>query len=682
MNSPDLLKTNKKSYALQTGLFIVCLFLLLQTSQLHANTTDAFVLKKGEIVCDSTKSDHFLAGILQNRIENRTGLEYKTKPAHKLENEKIKDRIFLCFGNSEYAANVAEKYNKLDIFKRENKAEGFKIIVCSPKDNVLIIQGADERGLLYGIGRFLHSIRKRGNDYVIDSKDIIDYPRSNIRMAWLATNLNNSLSTLSVESYEDLLLEYALWGANHVMTFYSPHFGDPLDPGTPDYERKLWQKLPTIFNMAHKYFYSTVYHIHHNHIFPRKGRWAKESLDNYADIAAQDFGGGIARYRVCPSKEGMELAYQKYKWILTELKDQVDMINVHCLDPGGCGCDQCHPFAKTYYHVAKKYAQLWKEIKPNGKVMVDQWWLSENSHYRFQKGSTEASIFVKELRKEMPDWLMATMFDDMSVSKDIPNQYMKTGQMYICRSPYGGLGYQDNSYNSLNEQYRTYLENDIRDGVMIYTEGIQNNLGLIINLRFAWHQNASVMQQTIRDYARYYLGDENLDQKTRYIIQLNELIAGKSGYYGYFRTGDLKKINDSDFLNGFMNDIRKVCALGDSLNLEYRDAAFNWRWALFYYTGQLWNDIGRLITVQVDLSKLLNMKSVSQTEKNSLIKSWETASDRFYDEMKMIRQNIYEMPEPLTCRTYLNKLLNKYFTIFEVLLDKEALKAALDGLPE
>ena len=682
MRISGFLKTNKKSFALVTSFFIVCLFLLIQTSQLHPNPADSFVLKKGEIVCGSTETDLFLAGIMQNRMEKRTGLEYMTKPVHEPKNEKLKDQVILCTGNSEYAANVAEKYNKLDIFQRENKAEGFKIIFCSAKDNVLIIQGTDERGLLYGIGRFLHSIRKSDDKYIINSKDVIDYPKSNIRVAWLATNMNNSLSTLSVESYEDLLLEYALWGANHVMTFYGPHFGDPLDPGTPNYERELWLKLPTIFSMAHKYFYSTIYHIHHNYIFPGEGRWSKGSVENYDAIAAEDFGGGTTDHRVCLSGEGMELAYQKYTWILTELKDEIDIVNVHCLDPGGCGCDLCRPFAKTYYHVAKKYAQIWKQIKPDGKVMVDQWWLSENPYYRFQEGSTDASIFVKELRKEMPDWLTATMFDNMSVSKDIPNQYMKTCLMYTCRSPYGALGYQDNSYNSLNNKYTTYLENDVRDGVMIYTEGIQNNLALIINLGFAWDQNASVMQNTIRDYARYYLGDENLDQKTRYITQLNELIAGKSNYYAYFRRGDVKKLSDNDFVNVFINDIRKVCELGDSLDQEYRDAAFNWRWALFYYTGQLWNDIGRLVTVQVDLRKLLNMKSVSQTEKQNLIKSWEAAGDRFYGDMKMIRQNIYEMPDPLTARAFVKGKLSDNFPILKVLLDKDGLQSVLDGLPE
>ena len=666
-----------KSPALLKSLYLLFIFTF---SPLFANSDDALVLKKGHIVCDSTESALFLANILENKLEKRTGIKYAVKHGVELQNRDAKDQLVLCIHNSTYALNIAEKYEKKELFQQQHKAEGFKIIFCSNEDNVVIIQGTDERGLLYGIGRFLHSIQQREKNYIIRTKDVIDYPKSEIRVAWLATNMNNSLSTLSMASYEDLLLEYALWGANYVMTFYGPHFGDPLDPGTPDYERELWLKLPTIFNLAHKYFYSTIYHIHHNYIFPGEGRWAKGPIDNYQSIAAQDFGGGIADHRVCLSKQGMELVFQKYGWILTELKDQVDVINVHCLDPGGCGCDQCKPFAKTYYHVAKKYEELWKKIKPNGEVWVDQWWLAENPWYPFQKGSTEASIFVQELQKEMPDWLTATMFDDMSVSKDIPDRYKKVGMMYTCQYPYGALGYQDNAYSSLSEKYSQYLENDIRDGMMIYTEGIQNNLALILNLQFSWFQTTSVLQNVIQDYAGYYLGDKNLDQKTRYIIQLNKMIS--EGYYSYLRNGEIEKLYNRDFFNAFINDIQRISALGDSVQQEYLQAPFNWRWALLYHTGQLWNDIGQLAKIQLELQRFQNVNSASQFEKQSLLQRWQDAHARFYSDLKIIRTEIYEMPESLVSRAFVHEILDENFAILKVVLDKNNLQSFLEGVPE
>jgi len=655
---------------LSTLIFLLCLYGCFDKTYPAAEN---FVLNKGIILYENTEKEHLFATALQKKIKERTDLDFQIKPIDKSGKVPERNVILLGTGDSKVLIKTARKYSKQDFLKRPKYTDGYKILFCSPRDNVAVIQGDDLRGLLYGIGRFLHSIRLENKRFIVPAKDVADFPQSPIRLAWLATNLNNSLSVQSLEKWDDLLLEYALWGTNYIMTFYSPMYGDPEDPRTPKAESDLWFKLPGIFDLAHKYLLTTVYHVHHNYIFPGDGRWSTGSLPDYEKIKAEPYittpWRELDHPKVCLSEEkGMKVVYEKYNWILLSLKDKVDCINLHCMDWGGCGCEKCRPFAESYYQAALKHAFLWKKINPRGQVMVDQTWLFP----KYDPGSTDAKIFVNRLRKDKPDWMFATMVDNMEVSEMIPAKYIKTGMIYLGRYPYGVYGYQDAPLPSFQEKYKSYLENGVDGGLMIYNEGIQNNLGLAISLQFAWNHDPDLTDSVMESYIRYYWGDENVELKKRYIKDLNRLV---SEYYSWLRKGELKEIHEKEYLTALLNQTEQLVELADRIQSEMASPSNTWRWQLFFLSSKVWKNIATLAEIEYTLhaDQITNKNDFPAKEK--LQAKWMEAKTGLIEEIRLIWQDVYHMPDELIDREYIKSVLTNSYNskVLNVLLSDDFL---------
>ena len=620
-------------------------------------TVENFVLdSETNILYENSEKEYLFATALQKKLKERTHKDFQIKSIVDVSTVPEKSVIVLGTQGSKILTETAQRYDKENFINQQKHKDGYKILFCSTKNNVAIIQGDDLRGLLYGIGRFLHSIRLDNNHFILPAKDLSDHPKSPVRLAWLATNLNNSLSVQSLERWDDLLLEYALWGANYIMTFYSPMYGNPQDPDTPKAERELWYKLPGIYDLAHKYLLTTVYHVHHNYIFPGKGRWSTGSHPNYEKIKAKPYmttpWRELDHPKVCLSEEeGMELVYEKYNWILSSLKDKVDCINLHCMDWGGCGCEKCRPFAESYYKVASKHALQWKRINPQGQVMVDQTWLFP----KYDPGSTDAKIFVNRLIQDKPGWMFATMVDNVQVSHSIPPAYIKTGMMYIGRYPYGVYGYQDAPLASFQKKYKSYLEHGVDGGLMIYTEGIQNNLGLAISLQFVWNHNPDLTESVMESYVHYYLGDENVGLKIRYIKDLNNFV---SDYYGWLRKGELKKLHQKPYVTALIDRSQHLVRIANKLKSEMRSNENEWRWKLLYQSSKVWRNIAKLTEMESFRYSFENDTIQKPALNEALQKTWKEAKEQLIDEIQVIWKDVYEMPDALSNRTYIEGVLS------------------------
>ena len=93
------------------------------------------------------------------------------------------------------------------------------------------IVGNDERGLLYGVGKFLRTSRLEPNGHVAGAWIGTSVPKKDIRGMYLATHFHNFYHDAPLADVTRYVEELALWGVNSFMVWHDMHhfagFDDP-----------------------------------------------------------------------------------------------------------------------------------------------------------------------------------------------------------------------------------------------------------------------------------------------------------------------------------------------------------------------------------------------------------------------------------------------------------------------
>jgi len=123
--------------------------------------------------------------------------------------------------------------------------EGYKII-DGPRGSIRIL-GNDERGLLYGVGKFLRNSRYDGGGFTPGTWRGVSVPRCPMRGIYLATHFNNYYEAAPPEELDHYIEDLALWGFNLLALAY-PHwqYAGPDDPAA----RKMSEHLRRMMRVA------------------------------------------------------------------------------------------------------------------------------------------------------------------------------------------------------------------------------------------------------------------------------------------------------------------------------------------------------------------------------------------------------------------------------------------------
>ena len=189
---------------------------------------------------------------------------------------------------------------------------------------------------------------------------------------------------------------------------------------------------------------------------------------------------------------------------------------------------------------------------------------------------------------------------------------------------------------------------------MIYTEGIQNNLGLAISLQFAWSHNPDLIDSVMDTFVHYYLGDENVGSKMRYIKDLNNFV---SDYYGWLRKGELKKIHQKPYVTALIDRSERLMRIANKLQSEMRSNENEWRWKLFYQSSKVWRNIAKLAEIEYFRYTLKNDTILKPALNEKLQKPWKEAKEQLIDEIQLVWKDVYEMPDELIDRSHIEGVL-------------------------
>jgi hypothetical protein len=448
--------------------------------------------------------------------------------------------------------------------------EGFRI--ADGSNGSIRIVGNDERGVLYGVGKFLRGSRYESG-FAPSAWRGVSVPEKPLRGIYFATHFYNYYQTAPVGEEERYVEELALWGVNSVFVWYDMHhFKGFADPEAVAFR----ERLQRILQAAHHCGIGVGLMVIGNEAY------ADSPKELRADPRAQR--GGFYDVAICPNKPG-GLDYTLK--ILGELFDwagdlQPEYVCIWPYDQGGCGCDKCRPWgANGFLKCAESISGLAHRKLPGVKIILSTWMFDTNEWQGLKKAFSPKPGWVDIILAESPGFAREGIAGMPTVG--FPEISMEG------IFPWGGFG--------ANPQPRRFEAawNAVKDkvsGGFPYSEGIFEDINKVIWAQLYWNP-ATPVADTLKEYVAYEYSPEVVDDARKVIatLELNQHyrwwpgeLAGVKLQYDWFPSRGVKPQADPGAEEAYATARR----------MEKRLAPWardSWRWRILYLRALLDSDL-------------------------------------------------------------------------------------------
>ena len=481
-----------------------------------ANLSTATIVVRD--VAESPKAEQTAAIVLTEEVEKRTGITLTQSTAWPQQGPVIAllsgSTIPTAWGHTPPASTNAAH--------PETKAEGYRIVVDTSNASrpIVWILGADGRGALYGVGKFLRTMRwAQGQLRLAIPMDFATSPAYPIRGHQIGyTNTNNSCDAWTVAQYEQQIRDLVLFGANSIEnsaldTTPSPHFKISRE-----------EMAASISEICDRY-----------------------DVDYWVWTAAGDLSNAATRLALLTQHENL------YKSCV-----RLNGVFVPGGDPGSNPVSLLMPFlqdlsiALSFFHPE---AALWVSNQGFTPAQNDE--------------------FFNYLSTQHPDWLKGVVFGPwtkISLAEErsrTPGQYMLRHYPDIthnvrCQYPVPhwdrALALTHNREGSNPRptdmaQIHNLLA-PYTDGFIAYSEGSHDDVNKMIWLACGWDPSVSV-NDVLMDYARFFFRPTIAEQA------VNGILALEQNWKGPLLTN---------------TGVDTTYTLWTQLEQQAPDLANNWRW--------------------------------------------------------------------------------------------------------
>ena len=391
--------------------------------------------------------------------------------------------------------------------------EGFEIV--DGTNGGIRIVGNDDRGLLHGVGKFLHTSRYDQGGFTAGAWRGRSVPTSPVRAIYFATHFHNFYHDAPVEDVRRYVEELGLWGCNLLVVWYDMHHFDGFDDPKAVAFRG---RLHAIGEAAREVGMGIGF-----------GVIANEGYNTTpAELRAENKGtqrGGWYDCQVCPSKpDGLALILknlgQEFDWC-ADLHPEY--VSLWPYDQGGCGCAQCRPWGTNgFLRVSTELAALARKKLPSAKITLSTWFFDEGEW----RGLTE---YFKN-RKPWMDFVQADSGEgvpryplDIGVPGGVPLLNFPEISMW-GRDPWGGYGANPTPARCAAQWKQTGGK---LAGGLPYSEGIYEDINKAIWLQFYWDKDRPA-EKTLEEYIASEFSPEVVDDTLRAIRLLEETWPGTS----------------------------------------------------------------------------------------------------------------------------------------------------------
>ena len=366
--------------------------------------------------------------------------------------------------------------------------EGFRIEPVS-RGKVRIL-GNDNRGLLYGVGKFLRSNTYQQGSFTLGSWRGTSVPDKPLRGIYFATHFFNFYHVAPVEQIQRYVEDLALWGYNAVDVWFDMHhFQGIEDPAA----KAMISRLNAIFQTARSVGLDTSLVLLANEAY------ANSPVAMRADWTAGHDGyfkepGGHYHVELCPNKLGAKDLMLKWREEMFQAFQGVgaDYVVIWPYDQGGCTCSLCKPWGVNgYLTMAEPIAEMARRDFPGCKIILSTWYFD-----KFTSGEWEG--LEQKFGKEHPKWIDYILADEFTgirrYSGKPPAHRVPGGFPLVSfpevsmwgAFPWGGFG-----ANPLPTHHQDLwnVGKDSLAGGMPYSEGIFEDLNKVQYAQFFWQKD-------------------------------------------------------------------------------------------------------------------------------------------------------------------------------------------------
>ncbi len=394
--------------------------------------------------------------------------------------------------------------------------EGFTI---ADAQGGLSVTGHDERGLLYGIGRFLRGCHFADDGFVPSSWRGSSVPDKPIRGIYFATHFHNFYHDAPLPEVERYIDELALWGCNVLSVWFDMHHYHGMeDPAA----KAMITRLRAILSAAQRAGLGLALTTLGNEAFANspvhlRADWQRGQNGYHTEP------GGHYHVEVCPNKPGgMAQIMDDRRQVLEAFKDlDITYVCIWPYDQGGCTCAACAPWGSNgFLKVARSEAHLIKEFFPDAQIIFSTWYFD-----KFVDGEWEGIDRIFSDQK--PAWIDCMLIDDFGGFPDYPLEHGVPGGFPVVGFPeismermwpWGGFGANPRP-GHWQKHWHTVRE--IMSGSFPYSEGIFEDMNKVLQLQFGWDPQHSA-DEIVHEYAAYEYGPEVACELVSVAHQLEE----------------------------------------------------------------------------------------------------------------------------------------------------------------
>jgi len=443
--------------------------------------------------------------------------------------------------------------------------EGFRI-----EDRVgggVRIVGNDERGLLYGAGKFLRNGRYGADGFTPGTWRGTSSPQKPVRGIYFATHFHNFYHDAPVEEVQRYVEDLGLWGFNALAFWYDMRYAGAGidDPAAVEFRARL-----RALGQAAKGIGLDV-----ALIVVGNDSYTNAPVALRAD--ASGMRGAIYPWNVCPSKpEGMnyilKVLGQEFDWAASLAPHYVI---VWPYDSGGCGCDQCRPWGSNgFLRATQAVAALARQKLPGTKIILSTWFFDEGEWQGLRQAFADRRplvdfILAEGTARSMPAGLPMVGFPEISMHATFP---------------WGGFGATPLPRRA---EQQWDLVRHASHGGFPYSEGIYEDITKAVIAQLYWNDRPA--EETLREYAAFEYSPAVADDVVRVIATLEQNhhmrwwpgeLAGVKLDLDWFPSRGAPRQADP----GAEEAYATVQRIDERLSPQARQA---WRWRLLYLRALL-----------------------------------------------------------------------------------------------
>ncbi len=391
--------------------------------------------------------------------------------------------------------------------------------------NHIVISATDSNGLLYGVGKLLHTGITSPDGFTPGNWQGTSTPEKPFRMIYFATHFHNFYHDAPIEKVTEYIEELVLWGYNAISVWFDMHHYEGIKSREA---QAMLDRLAQILRAGKRSGMKTM--------LTALGNEGYNSTppELRATTPLQIKLRGKYGVEICPSQPGgPELILKHFDEEFDEFKARgvsPDYFSLWPYDQGGCGCDQCTPWGSNgYLKMTKLITALARKKLPEIKVIMSTWLFDVVEDEGEWAGLAEA------FKKETPwvDYIMADShetFPKYLFSHPVPGNLplLNFPEISMWESwPWGGFG--ANPLPARFQKLWSSVSGRVSGGYP-YSEGLFEDMNKVIYSQFYWTANKPVMD-AVREYVSYEFSAEHADQILE-AIEIMEKNHGLSTYTG------------------------------------------------------------------------------------------------------------------------------------------------------